>query len=125
MSDDQNKTSTIDDLVKELSKNNNSNPSGPSSPSGPPPNLPGVKLPAVDVGGGANPALVDKGGVKPQGPVSSSPDISKPSIPISSRPAVPPLTLAPTLPKSSSTQEYRSSIRTMGEDIASLKSGQK
>src|SRR3990167_11047027 len=120
MPDDQNKTSTIDDLVKELSKNNNPGPSGPLSSkpmsNQPPPNFPGVKVPAAEI---------DRS-VKPQGPVPSPQregniGTGPPPPPTPPRPQP----TSPMPPKPSPVQEYRSSIRTMGDDITSLRSGQK
>lgn len=122
MADDQNqkplntaqgKTTTIDDLVKELSKNSSSNQSRFSSatesgeenrkpqmvvPPEPPSNLPGIKI-------GGSPSI----SLNPMKPSESKPFSSS---------------FSP-LPKQSPVQEYRSSIRTMSEDIASIKSGQK
>jgi len=101
--DKDQKPSTIDDLVKQLSNQ-------------PPPNLPGVKVPAAEI---------DRS-VKPQGPVPSPQregniGTGTPTPPIPPRPQP----TSPMPPKPSPVQEYRSSIRTMGEDITSLKSGQK
>lgn len=167
----QNKASTIDDLVKELSKNSSPNQSrsqsdrGPSTvaPSrpppmkatesqGPPPNLPGIKIenrpPAPLTSAQPEPTkpitpLGISGMSRPQAPgeASSKPFTSPPPPPAFGQ--VKPLisTSSPKLPTSSGpvstsqqttisatgrpAQEYRSSIRTMGEDIASIKSGQK
>ncbi len=123
MADDQNKTSTIDDLVKELSKNNSPNPSRPLSDKpavsqGPPPNLPGVKV---------EPKSTIPPAVSPQ-PMPPNPQPVSGVLGVLPRPPMPPRpSLKPTegTAKPSPVQEYRSSIRTMGEDIASLKSGQK
>jgi len=163
VADVQNKTNTIDDLVKELSKNNNPSSPGPSSPSGPPPNLPGVKVgrPAADVDGALSNTLspspdsrrpaadvalrserrdnslvpsslrpaadIDKS-VKSQGPVSSprpQPIQPKPPAGVSSPPAPPLFQQTTTSGAGRPLQEYKSSIRTMGEDITSIKAGQK
>lgn len=110
MPDDQNtKPTTIDDLVKELSKSSGNPPTG-----GPPPNLPGVK-----VGSGPMPQ-----------PPTPRPQMTSP--PASSGGAPKPFVPTPPLPQTSGptkpvvpTQEYRSSIRTMGEDLSSIKAGQK
>jgi len=147
MPDDQNKTSTIDDLVKELSKNNNPGPLGsssnkptanqPPSPSapasqGPPSNLPGVKLPTADVGGGVKlQEPVPAPRPQPQQPMPPA-GMSKPPTPSSSQQTVPIPSESKIFDKVGTisglgrpAQEYKSSIRTMSEDIASLKSGQK
>lgn len=133
MPDDQNKPldlaqgkpSTIDDLVKELSKNNSMSQAPPLSVGwnepkvnqGPPPNLPGVKIDKVE----------PKSPVLPPQPPQPPPILgqTKPSSSVSPpKPqTTPPLPATPLKP--SPAQEYKSSIRTMGEDIASLKSGQK
>ena len=136
MADDQNKTSTIDDLVKELSKNNNSNQ--------PPPNLPGVVVDTKDTKPPVPPppsAPISGGGplrpepprpLQPTSPSSSAPisgggpSRPQPPSPPLSQPVKPPVSPMPVSgPKPSPVQEYKSSIRTMGEDIASIKSGQK
>lgn len=163
MADDQNKPfnpaqgkpSTIDDLVKELSKNGNPSSSGSLSDKstanqGPPPNLPGVKIEprpqaptAPAVGSGERSSVqsqVSVGSAKPSAPPPPLPSML-PTQPERSSAAESGIldssasttvggrigTKPPTppFPKSSPVQEYRSSIRTMGEDITSIKAGQK
>lgn len=134
MADDQTpKTTTIDDLVKELSKS--SSPNQPPSVSattnqGPPSNLPGIKLdnkpstsgvpvqPLQPIQPQPQPPPINV--VKP--PVFMSPK-STPNLPL---PPIKPGVSAPlsTSVRPSPVQEYKSSIRTMDEDIASIKSGQ-
>ena len=151
MADEQNnKTSTIDDLVKELSKNN-SNPSfsdkptmnqnSPSRSAGPPPNLPGIKIgdkpfntaqnkPPMPLSYPVSPAkpfIPHLASTMPPAPVSGfKPSVSvqpqpQPIQPSQARPEPPHLPQ----PLGPSFQEYKSSIRTMSEDISSIKSGQK
>ncbi|OGN08869.1 MAG: hypothetical protein A3J46_03185 [Candidatus Yanofskybacteria bacterium RIFCSPHIGHO2_02_FULL_41_11] len=155
-----NKPSTIDDLVKELSKNNGPNqppltsssasqkPPSPltSASQGLPPNLPGIKIdnkpfdvaqgkpsvvppPSAPIGGGGSfrpepprpePSLTRP----PQPPLAGGLSRPQPFSSPPSPPAKPPIPSA-SLSKLSGVQEYRSSIRTMGEDISSIKSGQK
>lgn len=142
----QSKSSTIDDLVKELSKDSSSNQTPLSSPTanqGPPPNLPGVKIedkPPVSPVSMSKPvtpipsippSVAEQ--VKPfsPSPPSRSQAVPSPTAPSSTselpnpppRPQSTPTTSSPLKP--SPVQEYRSSIRTMNEDIASIKSGQK
>src|SRR3989344_5317995 len=152
MADDQsNKASTIDDLVKELSrpqgearsagaaKNDNSNQ--------PPSNLLGIKIdnkptiPAMPPRPMQSPLSASTGGnlpSRPQMPSPSSPGVPQPPSPpllkpqpSQAQPQPQPQPTSPPLPfsmgqsKPAPTQEYRSSIRTMGEDISSIKSGQK
>lgn len=121
MADDQNqKPSTIDDLVKELSKNNSSNQ--------PPPNLPGVKIEIKPPITGPQPTPT-----RPEPPRPIQPTPPKPTPPLPPAPprptAPPPIPAGPSGPigmaKPSPVQEYKSSIRTMGEDITSIRSGQK
>ena len=142
MADDQtNKSTTIDSLVQELSKNNSRNQSSTTMPSEPPPNLPGVKIenkPTV-----LPPSIRPSEPLKPPTPprpqpLTSASMPSKPPVSMPPRPtAPPPLPTAwqarpspspiasPDAMKPSPVQEYKSSIRTMNEDIASIKSGQK
>ena len=128
MPDDQiNKASTIDDLVKELSKNNSSNQ--------PPPNLPGVKVEIKPTITAPQPTPIQSEPSKPVQPTPSRPQPVIPSIAPKPPISMPPKPTPPTMPprpsepigmaKPSPIQEYRSSIRTMGEDITSIKSGQK
>ncbi|OGN23136.1 MAG: hypothetical protein A2918_03805 [Candidatus Yanofskybacteria bacterium RIFCSPLOWO2_01_FULL_42_49] len=143
-SQDNKPSTTIDELVKELSKSNSSpafsdkpamNQSTPSRPIGPPPNLPGVKIPVTEI---------DRS-VKPQGPVPLPqregnvgtgvpnrplPNLARPQPFLPPKPATssqsPQLQPQPPQPAGRQFfQEYKSSIRTMGEDISSIKSGQK
>ena len=141
MADDQiDKTTTIDSLVQELSKNNSQNKPTATMPSEPPPNLPGVKIdtkPTVLPPSSRLEPLKPLTSIRPQPSISPSMP-PKPSVSMPPRPSTPPplptawqVRPSPSpMPSSNaakppSVQEYKSSIRTMNEDIASIKSGQK
>lgn len=143
MADDQtNKGTTIDNLVQELSKNNSQNQSPATMPSEPPPNLPGVKIENKPTVLPPFPRSSEplKQPIPPRSQSSISTSMpSKSPVSMPTRPATPPPPLPEawqarpsSSPMASSdatkplpVQEYRSSIRTMNEDIASIKSGQK
>jgi len=127
--DMQSKPPTIDDLVKQLSNNSpNQSTNKPLSEKSmtsqePPSNLPGIRLdtkpaqqPSISRPS-LNPIQPPQTQIRPQpSQIGSQPP----------RPPQPPVSL-PTSPilKPSPVQEYKSSIRTMNDDIASIKSGQK
>lgn len=118
----QNKASTIDDLVRELSKSNTNQP---------PPNLPGVKIEIKPPITGPQPTLTRPEPPRPIQPTPPKPT-SPPPIPAGlsgpigmARPQPPGAPATGGQAKPSPVQEYKSSIRTMGEDITSIKSGQK
>lgn len=146
MADDQtNKATTIDSLVQELSKNNIQNKPLTTPPSELPPNLPGIKIenkPTI-----LPPSPRPPEPLKPPTPPQPQPQpqpLTPPSMPLKPPVSMPPRpTTPPPLPtawqarpsptptissdvaKPPPVQEYKSSIRTMNEDIASIKLGQK
>lgn len=155
MAEPDNKPSTIDDLVKQLSTtqggpkppSSSVSPAMPSSSSmanqppplkatasqGPPPNLPGIRVESKP----ATPLPAQPMPPRPQPSMTSSqPPVSIPKPPVSPPPSMPKPPSPPTAsmppsgpsqpqPPKPFVQEYKSSIRTMGEDISSIKSGQK
>lgn len=136
MADDQSqKNTSIDDLVRELSKNSMNPVTPPSSPApsqGPRPSFSVPKPPVPSPVAGSRPI--------PPPPIPSKPPVVNPMTPAT--PAVPrpqfnaPLPSKPVSPSPSSVsgpstsstsgvKEYQSSIRTMNDDISRLKQGQK
>lgn len=139
MADDQgNKTTSIDNLINELTKQKS--PQSAASPinppaismSNPPPSQKPIPPPAPSMSV-PNPVLppnlpiaqpaIPKPVIPPMPtpipkPVMPPPFVSKPT-----PPAVPPI--KPPVSPSSPVKEYQSSIRTMSEDLSSLKTGQK
>jgi len=112
MADDQgSKTSSIDELVKELTKK--TPPPVPFSPSGLP-KFQGPTPPPV-FSKPTSPSIGD--GFGPKTPVPQS-DIPKPRF-------SPPQSPSPQTSSPQSSKDYQSSIRTMQDDMASLKQGQK
>lgn len=120
MADDQGtKTTSIDNLINELTKQKSPQPAPfvpkPVSPSVTPQPQPFVPKPVVP----PMPAPAPK-------PIMPPPFVPKPAPQPMPRPApVAPSMSATPVPPPSPVKEYQSSIRTMSEDMSSLKTGQK
>lgn len=143
MADDQgNKTTSIDNLINELTKQKSSQsstfvtnqtsgvipPAGPAPSSTKPVSLSEIQSqtatpkPVIPAAGQAGPVMPAPSPVPK--PVASQPFVPKP-VP-QSAPSVPPASAAPiTSSPPSPVKEYQSSIRTMSDDLSSLKTGQK
>lgn len=138
MADDQKpKTMDINDLVRELSKSstNPEAPTPPSVPSSQPPKPPVIPpkpqmSPPMASSGPSNPAPKPFIPATPPKPPMPRPlETPRPQFSVSPQPITQPkpAPTPPTTPPSATTpgiKEYKSSIRTMGEDISKIKQGQ-
>ncbi len=121
MADDQSsKATSIDDLVRELSKSSTS-PGTPPAPQAPRPPFPTPKPPILP---SINPPLSPKPLEVPKPLEMPKPKFNIPPQPFS-QPSQPKPTQPPAPFQPPGVKEYQSSIRTMNEDISKIKQGQK